>query len=213
MRIVDSAIKRPISVIVGVLFIALFGLISLFRIPVQLTPDVDRPLITITTLWPGAGPQEVEQEIVQRQEDQLKSLEGLVRMTSESFDSRGVVSLEFDVGTETDAVLLKVSNKLDQVFGYPLDAERPMLSAGGGGPGGAITWIILDALPGYDDVDVERYRDYAEEVIKTALERVPGVAESNIYGGYDRELQVIVDPRAMAARQLTVQDMTQALTR
>ena len=56
MRLVDTAIKRPVSVIVGVLFVALFGLISLFRIPVQLTPDVDRPLVTVSTVWPGASP-------------------------------------------------------------------------------------------------------------------------------------------------------------
>ena len=213
MRLVDTAIKRPVSVIVGVLFVALFGLISLFRIPVQLTPDVDRPLVTVSTVWPGASPEEVEQEIVQRQEEQLKSVEGLVLMTSESNDSRGVVTLEFNVGVDPDAVLLLVSNKLDQVFGYPLDAERPVISAGGSGPSGAITWIMLEPLPDRDDLDIERYRDYAEEVVKTALERVPGVSRSNIYGGYDRQLQVIVDPQAMAARQLTVQDLAQALTR
>ena len=213
MRLVDTSIKRPVSVIVGVLFAALFGLISLFRIPVQLTPDVDRPIVTVTTVWPGASPEEVEQEIVQRQEEQLKSVEGLVLMTSESNDSRGVVTLEFNVGVDPDAVLLLVSNKLDQVFGYPLDAERPVLSAGGTGPGGAITWIILDARPDRGDLDIEHYRDYAEEVVKTALERVPGVARSNVYGGYDRQLQVIVDPQAMAARQLTVQDLAQALAR
>ena len=213
MKIVDSAIKKPVSVIVGVLFIALFGLLSLFRIPVQLTPDVDRPIITVTTTWPGASPEEIEQEIIQRQEEQLKSVEGLVQMTSDSNDSRGVVTLEFSVGIDPDAVLLKVSNKLNQVFGYPLDAERPVLSAGGTGPGGAITWLILDALPDHDELDVELYRDFAEDVIKTAIERVPGVAQSSVYGGYDRELQVIVDPQALAARQLTVQDMTTALTR
>ena len=213
MRLVDTAIKRPVSVIVGVLFVALFGLISLFRIPVQLTPDVDRPLVTVSTVWPGASPEEVEQEIVQRQEEQLKSVEGLVLMTSESNDSRGVVTLEFNVGVDPDAVLLLVSNKLDQVFGYPLDAERPVISAGGSGPSGAITWIMLEPLPDRDDLDIERYRDYAEEVVKTALERVPGVSRSNIYGGYDRQLQVIVDPQAMAARQITVQDLAQALTR
>lgn len=213
MRLVDTAIKRPVSVIVGVLFVALFGLISLFRIPVQLTPDVDRPIVTVSTIWPGASPEEVEQEIVQRQEEQLKSVEGLVLMTSESNDSRGVVSLEFNVGVDPDAVLLLVSNKLDQVFGYPLDAERPVISAGGSGPSGAITWIMLEPLPDRDDLDIERYRDYAEEVVKTALERVPGVSRSDIYGGYDRQLQVIVDPQAMAARQITVQDLAQALTR
>ena len=213
MRLVDTSIKRPVSVIVGVLFVALFGLISLFRIPVQLTPDVDRPIITVSTVWPGASPEEVEQEIVQRQEEQLKSVEGLVLMTSESNDSRGVVTLEFNVGVDPDAVLLLVSNKLDQVFGYPLDAERPVISAGGSGPSRAITWIMLEPLPDRDDLDIERYRDYAEEVVKTALERVPGVSRSDIYGGYDRQLQVIVDPQAMAARQITVQDLAQALTR
>ena len=213
MRLVDTAIKRPVSVIVGVLFVALFGLISLFRIPVQLTPDVDRPLVTVSTVWLGASPEEVEQEIVQRQEEQLKSVEGLVLMTSESNDSRGVVTLEFNVGVDPDVVLLLVSNKLDQVFGYPLDAERPVISSGGSGPSGAITWIILEPLPERDDLDIERYRDYAEEVVKTALERVPGVSRSDIYGGYDRQLQVIVDPQAMAARQITVQDLAQALTR
>ena len=213
MRLVDTAIRRPVSVTVGVLLVALFGLISLFRIPVQLTPDIDRPIITVSTVWPGASPEEVEQEIVQRQEEMLRSVEGLVQMTSESNDSRGVVTLEFNVGVDPDAVMLLVSNKLDQVFGYPLDAERPVISAGGSGPTGAITWIMLQPLPDRGDLDIERFRDYAEEVVKTALERVPGVSRSDIYGGYDRQLQVIVDPQAMAARQVTVQALAQALAR
>ncbi len=213
MKIIDSAIQRPVSVMVGVLFIALFGLISLFRIPVQLTPDVDRPIVTVSTLWPGASPVEIEQEIVQRQEERLKSLEGLIEMTSESQDSRGTVSLEFNVGIDPDAVLLKVSNKLNQVTGYPSAAERPVLSSGGGGNTGAITWLILDAQPGHDEIDVELYRNFAETVIETAIERVPGVAQSNVFGGYERELQVIVDPQALAARQLTVSDLAGAITR
>ena len=182
MKLVDTSLSRPVSVVVGVLFVVLFGLISLFRIPVQLTPDVDRPVISVSTNWSGAAPQEIEQEIVQRQEDELKNIEGLIKMTSESRDSRGVVNLEFNVGVDIDGTLLRVSNKLNQVTGYPADAERPALSTGGGGATGAITWLILDALPGAD-LDVETYRDFAEEVVKTAIERVPGVSESNVYGG------------------------------
>ena len=214
MKLVDSSIRRPVSVIVGVLFIALFGLIALFRIPVQLTPDVDRPVVTVNTLWPGASPEEVEQEIVQRQEEQLKALEGLVEMTSESRDSRAVVNLEFEVGVDPDATLLKVSNKLDQVTGYPLDTERPTLASGSGANTSAITWLILEAQPGSENpVDVNLYRDFAEDVIEAALERVPGVAQSNVYGGYERQLQVIVDPQALAARRLTVGEMAAAITR
>ena len=213
MKLVDASIKRPVSVVVGVLFVALFGLISFYRIPVQLTPDVDRPVVNVSTFWPGASPEEVEQEIVQRQEEQLKSLEGLVKMTSESQDSRGNVTLEFSVGVDKDAVLLKVSNKLNQVTGYPLDADRPVLSAGGNANTRAITWLILDALPETEDRDVELYRDVAKELIETAIERVPGVSQSNIFGGYERELQVIIDPQAMATRQLTVSQIVTAITR
>lgn len=214
MKLIDSSIKRPVSVIVGVLFIALFGLLALFRIPVQLTPDVDRPVITVTTFWPGASPEEMEQEIIQRQEEQLKTLEGLLRMTSESFDSRGVIQLEFGVGTDADASLLKVSNKLNQVTGYPLDAERPVLTSGSGATNTAITWLILDARPETEDqIEVERFRDFAEDVIEAALERVPGVAQSNVFGGYERELQVIADPQAMAARHISVAELGGAISR
>ena len=158
MKLVDASLSRPVSVVVGVLFVVLFGVISLFRIPVQLTPDVDRPVISVTTAWPGAAPEEIEQEIIQRQEDELKSIEGLLKMTSESSESRGIVSLEFDVGVDLDGTLLRVSNKLNQVTGYPTDAERPSLSTGEGGAAGAITWLILDALPGVD-LEIETYRD------------------------------------------------------
>ena len=142
MRLADASIKYPVSVIVGVFFIVLFGLLSLLRIPVQLTPDVTRPQITVTTVWPGASPQEVEKEIVEEQEEYLKSVEGLLRLTSESGDSRGRVNLEFSVGTDIDAALLRVSTKLDQVPAYPEDADRPIIvSASENAP--PMAWIVL----------------------------------------------------------------------
>ncbi len=212
MKLVDTAIRRPVSVIVGVLLIALFGLISLFLIPVQLIPDVDRPVVTVDTIWPGASPEEMEREIVQRQEEQLKAVEGLEKMTSQSFDSRGQVFLEFRVGLDPDALMLKVSNKLGQVRGYPADADRPVLASGAGGNTSAITWLILEPLPGNEDVSIETYLDLSEDVIKAGIERVPGVAQSNVYGGFERELQVIVDPAAMAAHAVTVSQMGAAIT-
>lgn len=211
MKLVESSIQRPVSVIVGVLLVALFGLIALYQIPVQLTPDVDRPVVTIETRWSGASPEEIEQEIIQRQEEQLKSVEGLEKMTSESSDSRGSLVLEFGVGLDPDALLLKVSNKLDQVTDYPVDADKPVLASGSGGNTNAITWLILEALPGYEDIDIETHRDYLEDLVETGLERVPGVAQSNTIGGFDRELQVIVDPVAMAAHAVTVTQMAAAI--
>ena len=103
MKLAESSIRFPVSVIVGVLFVALFGFIALFRIPIQLTPDVDRPIINVSTFWPGASPEEIEQDIIQPQEEQLNTLEGLVKMTSQSQDSNGQISLEFSVGIDPDA--------------------------------------------------------------------------------------------------------------
>ena len=107
MKIVDESIKHPVSVIVGIIFIILFGIISLIKLPVQLTPDVEKPRITVDTTWIGGSPQEVESEIVRKQEDELKSVEGLVEMTSESADGSGSIILEFGLGTDLDAALLK----------------------------------------------------------------------------------------------------------
>ena len=213
MKVVSSSLERPVTVAVGVVFVALFGLISLFRIPVQLTPDVDRPMVTVTTMWPGASPEEVELEVVQIQEEKLKSVEGLVKMTSQSFDSRSAVALEFSVGADPEASLLKVSNKLDQVTGYPLDAERPVLASGSSSNTGWITWVILDAVPDRrGEVDVEQFRHLAEDVVKAAFERVPGVAQSNIFGGYERELQVIVDGDALASHRISINELAAAIS-
>ncbi len=83
MKLVDTAIKKPVTVTVGVILLVLFGFISLFRIPIQLTPNVDLPEISIQTRWSGASPLEVEREIVDVQEEQLKNLDGLQEISSQ----------------------------------------------------------------------------------------------------------------------------------
>ena len=81
MKLVETSINKPVSVAVGVIFVILFGIISLYRIPVQLTPDVEKPRITVSTFWEGASPYEIESEVIREQEDKLKAVEGLVEMT------------------------------------------------------------------------------------------------------------------------------------
>lgn len=209
MKIVDESIKHPVSVIVGIIFIVLFGIISLFKIPVQLTPDVEKPRITVDTTWIEGSPQEVESEIVRKQEDELKSVEGLVEMTSESADGAGSIILELGVGTDLDAAILKVSNRLDQVKEYPLEADRPVIRSVDV-RGSAMAWFILKPLPG-KDINIDKLHDFAEDFIKPRFERVPGVASSNVFGGQEREMQVIVDPDALAARGITLIEMAQAI--
>jgi HAE1 family hydrophobic/amphiphilic exporter-1 len=208
MKLVDTSIKKPVSVAVGVIFIILFGFISLYRIPVQLTPDVEKPRITVTTVWSGASPQEIETEIVRDQEDELKTLDGLVEMTSESQDSSGSIVLEFEIGTDIDAASVDVSNKLNQVEDYPEEADQPVISTTDTGAS-AMAWFILK--PRDKNVDINTFHDFAEDYIKPRFERVSGVGSSNVYGGYEREMQVIVDPNALAARGITLLQMARAI--
>ncbi len=209
MKLVDTAIKKPVTVTVGVILLVLFGLISLFRIPVQLTPNVDMPEISVETVWRGASPLEVEREVIDVQEDELKNVEGLDKMKSESRDGLAYINLMFEIGTEPDAALLKVSNKLDQVKKYPDDMDRPTIKSGGRHEK-AIAWMILCAREGYKGVLSHEY-DFCDEYVEPRLERIAGIASANIYGGQERELQVIVDPDALAARNVTIPELMQAL--
>ncbi len=209
MNVIQFAIRYPITTTVAVILVVLFGLVSLTKLPIQLTPDVSKPKITIQTRWPGASPKEVEREIVDKQEEQLKGVEGLEKMFGESSYDSGEIILRFPAGTNTETALLRVSNRLNQVKKYPDEVDEPVISSADT-RGSAMGWFIFEPLEG-NPVAIDTLRDFAEDVIKARFERIPGVAASNVYGGRERELRVLLDPLKLAIRSLTVLDLAQAL--
>ncbi len=209
MKLVRLALERPVAVLAAVALIVLMGWVALRTIPIQLAPDVRRPVITVRTAWPGAAPEEVEREIVTRQEEALKGLEGIERMTATAYDGRAEVSLEFRLGTDMNRALLLVSNRLDQVGGYPEEADKPRLSTAGN-EDNAIAWFIVTREEG-NDRPIHEYGDFLENTVKARLERVRGVARVNLFGGGERELQVIVAPERLALYRLTAGDVVRAL--
>ncbi len=148
----------------------------MFRMPVQLSPDVEQPKISINTVWPGASPQEVEKEIVKEQEEQLKSVQGITKMTSDSAESVGTVTLEFAIGTNLQEALLKVNSQLQQVPSYPPDADEPVIRTTDP-DANAIAWIMLSARPGED----EEIRQFAIDHPETK-ERIDWVLRANNNG-------------------------------
>ena len=211
MGIIDRSVQLPVTVTVGAVLIVLFGILSLFRVPVQLIPDVEKPKITVRTVWTGASPEEIEKEIIIPQEDKLKSIEGLLEMESDSKDSLGNVILTFKIGTNIDGALLRVSNKLNLVPDYPERADKPIILTAAEEKRG-IAYFILTKKSG-DTSEVLFQKTYAENFIKPRLERIPGVALIQVFGGRERELQVILKPDSLAFYRLTVQDVVSALQR
>lgn len=208
MKIVDSSVKYPISVVVGVLIAIFAGFVSLNRVPVQLTPEVLRPVITVTTLWPGASPEEMEKEVIDKQEEYLKSIEGVLKMNSESNDGMGVVTLEFPVGTDISAALVRVTNKLNEVPTHPATAERPIVSSSSQFEG-AIAWFVIKS--DNDSIYVPHLNNLIDDMVKPRMERVEGVSRINPFGGLEQELHVTFDPELLASMNITVNQFQQAL--
>ncbi|MCP4247998.1 MAG: efflux RND transporter permease subunit, partial [bacterium] len=210
MGIIRFAIDNPVKVAVAVILLVLFGMLSIFQIPIQLTPDVDRPLVTVSTFWEGASPQEIEREIVRVQEEKLKGVRNLKKMTSSSSQGMSEVTLEFYVGTDKDAALQDVSEKLRQVPSYPEDVDEPTIQPTGAEMSNTIAWIMFRGASGEDVSDL---KDFVEDDIKPILERAEGIASVDVYGGREREVRVTVDPYKLAARSLTLRDLERALRR
>lgn len=205
MNVIKFAIDRPTAVMAAVIMAVLFGAVALNTIPIQLAPDVARPVIDIQTNWLGAAPAEVEREIVNPQEEQLKGLSGLERIEGRALQSQARLKLEFAVGTDMDKALLLVSNRLDGVASYPEEADEPRLKIAGP-EDNRIAWFHLTRQPGNTE-PIHHYGDFADDIIRERLERVPGVSSVNYYGGGAREIRVIVDPPKMARYGLTVPEV------
>ena len=213
MKVVDSAIRFPVTTAVGVILLVLFGGIALYRIPIQLTPTVEEPEVMVRTVWLGAGPEEMEREIVEEQEEQLKGIEGLREMESQSREGMGQINLTFQTGTDMDTALLKVSNFLDQVRRYPVDAEKPWIRSGSGMADFVAWFAIVPRADGSFQGNISTLHNFAEDFVKARLERVPGVSLVEVYGGREAEMQVIVDPAKLAARQVTLNELAAAIER
>jgi HAE1 family hydrophobic/amphiphilic exporter-1 len=142
MNLIAACVANPVKAAVGVLLLTLFGGLALLTMPVQLTPEVQIPTILAETRWPGASPQEIEQEIIQPLEEQLRSVEGLTKLSSTSGNGLGSVDLEFGIGTDMDQALVKINTRLQQIRDWPIDADRPTLktSSSSSRP---IAWLIL----------------------------------------------------------------------
>lgn len=209
MDIVKFSIQKPVTIVVGIILIVLFGLIGLFGMPYQLSPDVTEPEITVTTTWAGATPYEIEREIIEEQEKVLKGIPRLIEMESSSFNDQGTVTLRFNIGTDVDDALLRVSNKINEVPSYPQNVDKPIINATGAAASPVI-WMIIKTKAGNPN-HVYTYKTYFENDIRQYLERVEGVADLFIGGGTEEQMQVIVKPERLASHRLTINGLIETL--
>ena len=209
MNLIRLSIERPMAIVAMVLMILLFGYVAMQRIPVQMAPDVRQPVIIVKTNWPGAAPQEIEREIINPQEDELKGLEGVKKMESRARRNRGEITLEFGPEINFDRALLLVANRLDRVSSYPEEADEPVLSTSGT-EDNAIAWFIITKQDG-NSRTMTSYGDFLIDVVQERIERIDGVAGVNIYGETEREMSITITPEALARYGMTVSEVLRRL--
>ena len=205
------SLERPVILAVGIIIVCLFGLAALFRVPIQLIPDLDPRIITVQTIWPGAGPQDVEKEILIEQEEFLRNVTGLDRMISTASFGVGTIELEFPYGMDITDALIRTSNALSQVPRYPENVDEPRISSESFSQN-AFAYYGISPLPGNPKgLTVTEELDWLEDNVKTRLERVPGIASVDISGGTRRQLNIYLDPSRLASHQLNVMDVRRAI--
>jgi HAE1 family hydrophobic/amphiphilic exporter-1 len=205
MRLVDSSIRRPITVFMTTVAVVIFGLVASSRLAVDLLPDISYPSLTVRTDLPDAAPADVEQFVTRPVEEAVGVVAGLSRMHSLSRPGQSEVTLEFNSGTRMDLASLAVREKLDLVT-MPREAKRP---------------AILRFDPALDPVmrmrlsgggNLKRLRRIAEQTVKRDLEGVVGVAAVKVAGGEEEEIQVEVDAARLSAVGLSLTDVTRRLS-
>ena len=207
----EAIIKRGTLMTVFVLIVSVLGIVAAFRIPIQMIPDLEVRTITIRTAWPGATPQDVEKEIVIEQEEYLRSIPGLQRILSESSFGRANIELEFPFGIDLNETLIHVNNALSQVPSYPNNVDEPRIYATSFSSNSFMYFRVAPLKGNPRNLDMVLMQDFVDDHVRTQMETVQGVSLVNVYGGAERQVQVLLDPQKLSERDITISDVRDAI--
>ena len=204
-------LHKPIIVTVAILMVCLFGVLSYFRVPVQMIPDIDPRVISIRTYWPGATPQDIEKEILIEQEEYLRRISGLERMISTAITGVAEIELEFPFSVDINDALLRVNNAIIQVPSYPENVDEPSITLSSFSSNSFMYYSIYP-LPGNPkNLNMVALLDFLEDNVRTFLERVPGVDSIRLSGGQEIQIRIYVDPVKLAGRGIRLLDVRNAI--
>jgi HAE1 family hydrophobic/amphiphilic exporter-1 len=186
--------------------VVMFGVLAFFGIPLNLMPAIDIPFVTIQVPYPGAGPLEVETEIIERIEDEVSTISGIETLTSYAMENVGITLLEFDLDKDVDVAVQEVKDKVDSIRNeFPTDADLPIVEKIdiGAQP---IMSVLLSG-----DQEMRELTDLAEQRIKDRLSQVEGVAQVEVVGGQTREIRVELDNRLVFQNAISLEQLSQIL--
>ena len=213
MNLTELSTRHWPSVAVAVALVALFGLMSIAALPIQLLPTIEQPQVSIQNSWRAAAPEEMESVIIEPQENVLKNTPGLTDINSWITRGNGWVNLTFEVGTDIQEAKLDVINNLNQAPPRPGDAIEPRVAAGGGVQTPGAASLLVRVLPRNPNKELASYQKLIEDEVQPRLARIPGVSRVDLMGEQPRELQITFDPYRAAALGIQVNDIMATISR
>ncbi len=207
MLLSDVSVTRPVLAAVGSLLLIAFGLVAFDRLPLREYPDIDPPVVSITTDYPGAAAQVIETRITEVIEDRISGIEGIAFMSSTSEDGRSRITIEFKPGRDVDAAANDIRDRVSGVLdNLPDEADPPDIQKADSSDD-VILWLSLYS----DNLSSLELTDYAERYLVDRFSTLDGVARVRVGGGLSYAMRIWVDHQALAARNLTVNDVENAL--
>jgi len=207
MKLSETAIKRPVLASMLSAALVLFGFIGYTRLSVRELPDIDPPVISVTTVLPGANAQVVETAVTDVLEEELSTIQGIRTLSSSSAEQTSNITLEFTLDRPVDVAAQDVRDKVSRVRGrLPVDVLEPVI-AKQSADAQPFFWLALSS----NNYDLMQLSDVADRLVKARLQSLPGVGSAQIFGERRYSMRVWVEPQALSARNLTVQDVENAI--
>jgi hydrophobic/amphiphilic exporter-1 (mainly G- bacteria), HAE1 family len=203
--------ERPVAITMFMVAIAVFGVVSLGKLPMDLLPEISYPTLTVRSSWPGAAPEDVEDRISVRIQEALSTLSGLVRTSSVSRAGYSDVVLEYEWGSDMTFAVQDVRDKLDSLF-LPQGAERPLILRYDPNLDPILRIGVKSTGDAESEADRIHLRWVAEKRIKRELESLTGVAAVQVRGGLEEEIRIRVDPHKLAAHKIDPAEVARRLS-
>jgi HAE1 family hydrophobic/amphiphilic exporter-1 len=206
MFLAKISINRPVLTTVGILVFLIFGLIAYFSLNLNLQPDVEIPYVTVQTVYPGAGPKEIETLITKRIEDAISTISQIERIESYSLDGASIIIIEFELGKDVNVANQETKDKVDEILNdLPEDAEKPIVQK-----------IDIRLFPVVDvvlsgDLDPRQLFEIADKTLKDRFSQIDGVANVQITGGQEREIRVVMDNQVVYQNNISLPQLSQIL--
>ena len=207
MKLSDVSIRRPVFASMMSLALVLFGAIAVQRLSVREFPDIDPPIISVSTFLPGANPRVVESTITDPLEEELSTVEGLRTLSSQSSEQFSNIILEFNLDRDVESAAQDVREKVARARGrLPREVEEPVVEKQDA-DAQPFYWL---ALSGENHTLLE-LSDIADRIVKTRLQTIPGVGRAQVFGERRYSIRIWLTPEELAARGLAVQDVENAI--